>query len=77
MNDDIAGIDQNPVALRQALDPRSAHARSFASFYRLVRDRAYMRRRSSRRNNHLVSERCLTTQVDRDNVLGFRVFETG
>lgn len=35
-----------------------------------------MRCRSSRRNNHLVSESCLAAQVDRDDVLGFRVFQT-
>lgn len=35
-----------------------------------------MRCRSARRDNHLVSERCLAAQVDRDSVLGFRVFQT-
>lgn len=35
-----------------------------------------MRRRSSRRNNHLVSERRLATQVDADDVLSFCIFQT-
>lgn len=76
MNDDVSGVDQNPVALRQALDPRGAHARSLASFNRLIRDGAHMGCRSSRCDQHLVGERRFTAQVDRDNVLGFRIFQT-
>src|SRR5215470_7955332 len=77
MNDDVAGVDQHPVAMRHAFDPRVRHAGLGEVFQHAIGDRANMAVRPARGHNHAVGDRRFAGEIDGDGVLGLHVTEAG
>ena len=72
MNDDIAGVDQHPIALALALDRDPAGNRLFE----VIGQRRYLPRRPAARDDHVIGNRRLAGEIDRDDVLRLAVLET-
>jgi len=70
MDDNIAGIDQHPIALGLALDAGAAIAFLFEFLDELVGDGPDMPLRAPLREDHMVADRGLASQVDAGDVLG-------
>ncbi len=77
MDDDIARVDQHPVAMRQSLDPPYGDADLFQGPDHAVGDRTNMCAGAAGSDDHHVGDRGFAMQVDRDDVFGLRIFETG
>ena len=69
MDDDVAGIDQHPIALGRPFDASAAKAFVFQLFDDLVGDGPDMPLRASRCDHHLVADRGLASQVDGRDLL--------
>jgi len=72
MNDDVAGIDQDPIAMRQALDTNARHAALFQLGAELLGNRADMAVRAAGRDDHVIGHRAFAGEVD-----GNRLFRLG
>ncbi len=77
MHDHVARIDQHPIAMRQALDARNGHPRVLERFHDAVRHRANMNVGTAGCDDHHVSDGGFAVEIDRDDVLGLSVVETG
>jgi len=77
VDDHVAGVDQHPVAVRQALDPGLAGAGLFQRAHQVVGDGADMAVRAPGRDDHAIGDRAFVFQVDEYDVLGLIVVETG
>jgi hypothetical protein len=77
VNDDVADIDQNPVALFFAFDANPAQSRFLQLAVQLIGQRADVPIGSAGCDNHMVAERGFSFQVDGNHVLGFAVVEYG
>jgi hypothetical protein len=67
MDDDIAGVDQYPVALRQTFDARASKACVLQLLDEVIGDGSYVPLRAPRSDYHLIADRGLSLQVyDRD-----------
>ena len=75
MNDDVAGVDQHPVASRHALDLRRRFAGLLQGLDETVRDSAYVTVDRARSDDHGVGQRSLSDEVDDRDVLGLHVLE--
>jgi hypothetical protein len=75
VDDRIAGIEQHPVAMRDAFDPGRWEACCAARARHPVGDRADVNVRASRGDDHQVGDGGFARQVDDDDILGFGVFE--
>ena len=75
MDDHVARIDENPIALGQSLDPEIAVTLGFELLDQLIGDGADMPGGAAGRNHHAVGDRGFAVEVDRDDVLGLGVFE--
>lgn len=77
MDDDIARVDQHPITAAKAFDLDAiAMPALFQSAQKLVRNRRYVTMRTSRRDDHMITDNGLASQVDGDNVFGLGVFKT-
>ena len=76
MDDDRAGVDQHPVAVRQAFDPGLAVALFFQRAQQVVGHRADMAVRTAGRHDQGVGDGALAFQVDENDILGFVVVKT-
>ena len=77
MDDDVARIDQDPVAVRQAFDVNALHA-GFAEFlHHILRDRADMPVGPAGRDDHVVCDGGFAAKVDGECVLRLHVVEAG
>src|SRR5262249_36951765 len=74
VHDDVARIDQHPIALRLPLDryPGSARERLFE----MLGQRQYLARRAAARDDHMVGDRRLAGKVDRDDLLRLAILES-
>ncbi len=70
MHDDIAGIDQNPVALTRAVHRPRAIARFLQAPRQMLGNRGDMTRRTPGRDHDRVTERRAAGEVDGRDVLG-------
>ena len=77
MDDDVARIDQNPVAVRQALDLGAAQTLFLQRAQKVVGERAHVAVRAARGHDHAVGHGRLAPQVDQDDVLGLVVVQLG
>ena len=77
VDDHIAGIDQHPVAGAQALDADVAAAGFLQVVEQPVGDRRDVAVRTAGGDDHVVGEGRFAGDVDRDEVLGLGVVETG
>src|SRR6185503_13447347 len=77
MHDDVAGVDQHPVALPHALDTDAGTTRVFQVLDQVVGDSADMTLRPAAGHDHVIANRGFSGEIDNDAVLGFHVFETG
>jgi hypothetical protein len=77
VDDDVAGIDQNPIGMRQALDANIALAGLFQLHRQLVGDGADMAVGAAGRDDHAVSEGGFAMEVDGDDVFRLGVFKLG
>src|SRR6201986_180353 len=75
MHDDVAGIDQNPIALTRAIDRPRAVASLFQTAREMLRHRGDMARRTPGRDHDRVAERGASGEVDGGDVLGLVVVE--
>lgn len=76
MDDDIGAIDQNPIAIAQAFDPRRFMASAFEGADDPLGDCTDVNVGTSAGDDHNVGEGRLALKVDRDHVLGLRIVET-
>lgn len=77
MNDDIADIDQDPVAMGQALHPGGAQTVALDGPTQLIGDRADMTVRTARGNDHIVPQRRFSRNVDGFDVFGLGIGQAG
>ena len=77
MDDDVAGINQYPVAMPHALDPGARHAQPGKVLEHAISDRAYMALRPAGGHNHAVGDCGLDGEIDGDGVLGLHVIQAG
>lgn len=73
----VTGVDQHPVAVRQALDFGAAVAGLLEGAQQVVGQGADVTVRPARRYDQAVGERGLVLEVDEDDVFGLVVVETG
>src|SRR5271165_374609 len=77
MDDDVAGVDQYPIAMPHALDLGIRYARLGEVFEHAICDRAHMALRPAGGHDHAVSDRGLDGKIDGDSVLGLHVIQAG
>jgi hypothetical protein len=77
VHNDVAGIDQNPIGMRQALDANIALAGLLQLHRQLVGNCADMAVGAAGRDDHAVSERGFAIEVDGDDVFRLGVFKLG
>lgn len=75
MNDEIAGVDQHPVAGGKSLDPGSPVAGVLEGAQDVVGDGADMPVRAAGSDDKGVGDGTLASKVDEDDVLGLLVVE--
>jgi hypothetical protein len=76
VDDNIAGVDQNPIARRQTFDARHTPPRLFQAPDDPVSDRSDVDAGASCRYDHRVGDARFSMQVDDRDVLGLRIVET-
>ena len=76
VDDDVAAIDQHPVASRQAFDLGLTVTGVFQRAHDVVGQGADVTVRTARRDDQRVGDRGLAFEVDADDVLGLVVVET-
>jgi hypothetical protein len=76
MDNNIARIDKDPIALRNAFDPQVAKSRRFQLFYQLVGYGGDVAVRAAGGDDHLIGDGAFAVKVDRSYVLGFCIIET-
>lgn len=76
MDDDVAAIDQHPVASRQAFDLGLAMAGVLERAHDVVGQGADVTVRTARRNDQRVGDRGLALEVDADDILSLVVVQT-
>src|SRR5262249_10801640 len=77
MHDDIAGIDQDPITMRHALDANVADTGFVQVLEQAVSDRAYLPIGPSGGHNQEVGECALGGEIDGDGVLSLHVVNAG
>src|SRR5690606_646670 len=77
VDDDVAGVDQHPVAMRQALDAGAAVALLLQHPERVVGHGADMPMRTARGDDQPVCDGALAFEIDEYDVLRLVVVETG
>ena len=75
MHDDVAGVEQHPVASLQALDAHATEAQVFQLASDLLGDRSDVPVGPAGGDHHEVTDGRLTCQIDRHDVLGLGVVE--
>lgn len=75
MDDNIARVDQHPVAKGHSFDPGIANACFFQLFHESIGDRAHMALRAARGDDHGIAKRRLAGQVDADDVVSLGVLK--
>ena len=75
MNDDVAGIDQDPVTLSDSLgfDPDQPFA--LEGLYQILGKRNHLARRSPGCNHHVITNRRFAIQIDYNNVFGLMIIQ--
>lgn len=71
----IAGIDQDPIAMRKPLDPDLPAACRLKPLRQMFGRGADMARRAPAGDNHVIGQRRLTRQANRNDIFGFVFFE--
>ena len=77
MHDDIARVDQDPVALWHALDPQIAETLRLEPLDELIGNGRDMAVRAAGGDDHLIGESALAVEIDRRDVFGLGVIEAG
>src|SRR5690606_270925 len=75
VDDDVAGVDQHPIAMRQAFNADIATACRLEVVEQPIGDGADMALRSARGNDHEIAENGFADEIDRNDVLSFCLFE--
>src|SRR5262249_24174931 len=70
MDQDVAGVDQHPVALLEALDAAAVQSFGLESFNHMLGQRAHLALRASGGDDHRVGDGALGLEVDRNDLLG-------
>src|SRR5579872_2959360 len=76
VDNDVAGVDQHPVALPHAFDADIAHAGRLDVLDDIVSNRADMTLRPAGCHDHVIADRGFICEIDGDAVLGLHVFQT-
>ncbi len=77
MDDQVASVDQHPVTMRQAFDPRTAKARVLQRPKQVIGQCADVPVRTAGGHDHAIGHAGLVGQIDGDDVLGLVVVEFG
>lgn len=75
MDDDIAGIDQHPIAALQAFDFRCNTTKILKDLEQMIGDGSDMRIGTAGGDDHGIGDRGFSMQIDGDNILGFGILE--
>lgn len=75
MHDQIAGIHQHPVAMRQTFHTRCV-AGILASTDNAISNRANMRAGAAGSDNHVICDSGFAGKIDRYDLFGFRIIQT-
>ena len=77
MDDRVIGVEQDPIAMRQAFDARRGESARFESLEKAVGDRTDMDVGASGCDHHQIGEGGFAAQINRNDVFSLGVFETG
>ena len=77
MHDDVAGVDEHPVALRHAFDPQIAETLRLKPLDELIGNGRDVAVRAAGGDDHLVRESALAVKIDCGDVFGLGVIEAG
>jgi hypothetical protein len=75
VDDDVAGVDQHPVAVGQALDAGAAVTGILERAQQVIGHRPDVALRTAGRDDHPVGDGAFVLEVDEDDVLGFLVVQ--
>jgi hypothetical protein len=75
MDDDIARVDQNPIAQRHPFNPYLTDATVFQLLDQLIGDSTNVTLGTAGGDNHVVAKRRFPRQVDADNVVSLGVLK--
>ncbi len=75
MDDDIADIDQHPVAMRQAFNAHRAKPGLFEVSCQMIGDGADVAVRTAGGHDHIIAKRRFSRNVDADGVLGLGIVQ--
>ncbi len=75
MNNDVAGIDQHPVARGQAFNAGGAKPILFDAATKMVGDGADLALGAAAGYDHMIGDRAFSEEVDDDNVFSLVVFQ--
>jgi hypothetical protein len=75
MNNHVAGVDQHPIAMGQALDPDAGKPSPMEALQHLIGDRPDMAIGPSGGHNHVIGDRGFGAQIDCGGVLSLHVVE--
>ena len=77
VDNDIARINENPIALRNSLDAKMAEARRLQLLDELIGDGGHMPVRPAIGYHHLIGKGSLAVQIDGGDLLRLGIVETG
>jgi hypothetical protein len=77
MHDDIASVDQHPVAGGFAFDPAQAAQILLQLVDQFFRDGRDLTRRAARADDHIVADRGFAAQINLLDILGLIIFKRG
>jgi len=75
MNNHVTGVDQHPIAMRQALDSDAGEPGPLKVLHDLIGHGAYMATGPSGGHDHVVGDYRLGAQIDCGGILGLHIVE--
>ena len=75
MDDDVAGIDQHPISVGQALNSNPTEAFLFEVAGHVICNRGHVPLRPAGSNDHMVCDGGFSLEIDHDQLFSFVVFE--
>ena len=76
MDNHVAGVDQDPVALPHPFDTNARTARTFNVLDEVLGNSADMALRPAAGHDHVIADRGFSGEIDDDAVLRFHIFKS-
>jgi hypothetical protein len=77
VNDHLAGIDEDPVAVRHALDPEVALSAGLELVDQMIGDGPDVTVRTAGSDHHAIGNGCLTVKIDCHDIFGLGIVKLG